>query len=105
MAASSEALAAFIARNPDSNVLSLVSNAWAGFGAAFGPIVLLSLYWRKLTNWGALAPAALPRLREAMDARRVRLSIGESPRLRLVLHLDIDDTGLQRVVDGFASLA
>ena len=52
-----------------------------------------------------VVPAALPRLREAMDARRVRLSIGDSPRLRLVLHLDIDDTGLQRVVDGFASLA
>lgn len=32
-----------------------MSFAWAGFGAAFGPIVLLSLYWRKLTTWGALA--------------------------------------------------
>src|SRR5690606_7450154 len=28
---------------------------WAGFGAAFGPLILLSLFWRKLTNWGALA--------------------------------------------------
>jgi SSS family solute:Na+ symporter/sodium/proline symporter len=35
--------------------LSLVSNAWAGFGAAFGPIILLSLYWRNMTRHGALA--------------------------------------------------
>ena len=41
--------------NPESSVLELVSFAWAGFGAAFGPIVLLSLYWRKLTAWGAIA--------------------------------------------------
>lgn len=36
-------------------ILDLVSFAWAGFGAAFGPIILLSLYWRKLTNIGALS--------------------------------------------------
>ncbi len=36
-------------------ILKLVAFAWAGFGAAFGPIILLSLYWRKLTNVGALA--------------------------------------------------
>ena len=34
-------------------VLGLVANAWAGFGAAFGPIVLLSLFWRRLTRDGA----------------------------------------------------
>jgi sodium/proline symporter len=34
--------------------LKIVSFAWAGFGAAFGPIILLSLYWRKLTTKGAL---------------------------------------------------
>ncbi|MBL3699976.1 sodium/proline symporter PutP [Leucobacter luti] len=49
------AVAALLAINPNDSVLGLVSFAWAGFGAAFGPIVLLSLYWRKLTNWGALA--------------------------------------------------
>ena len=38
-----------------SNILSLVSNAWAGFGAAFGPIILLSLFWNKLSRDGALA--------------------------------------------------
>ena len=52
-----------------------------------------------------VAPDLLPRLREAMDARRVRLSIGDSPRLRLVMHLDVDDAGVSRVVDGFAALA
>ena len=48
-------IAAILALVPNDTVLGLVSFAWAGFGAAFGPIVLLSLYWRKLTNWGALA--------------------------------------------------
>lgn len=48
-------VAAILALVPNDTVLGLVSFAWAGFGAAFGPIVLLSLYWRKLTNWGALA--------------------------------------------------
>ena len=46
--------AALLAWNPDNSVLDLVGFAWAGFGAAFGPIILLSLYWRKLTNVGAL---------------------------------------------------
>lgn len=44
-----------LAYNPDSNVLGLVSNAWAGFGAAFGPIILLSLTWSRMTRNGALA--------------------------------------------------
>ncbi|MGP9722478.1 sodium/proline symporter PutP [Corynebacterium sp. AOP40-9SA-29] len=49
------AVAAVLALSPSDTILGLVSFAWAGFGAAFGPIVLLSLLWRKLTNWGALA--------------------------------------------------
>lgn len=44
-----------LAFDRNSNVLSLVSNAWAGFGAAFGPLILLSLYWKDLTRDGALA--------------------------------------------------
>lgn len=48
-------VAVLLALDSESSVLKLVSFAWAGFGAAFGPIVILSLYWRKLTNWGALA--------------------------------------------------
>lgn len=48
-------IAALLAIVPNDTILGLVSFAWAGFGAAFGPIILLSLFWRKLTNWGALA--------------------------------------------------
>ncbi|MDJ0806768.1 MAG: sodium/proline symporter PutP [Gammaproteobacteria bacterium] len=49
------ALVAYIlAMNPDSSVLDLVAYAWAGFGAAFGPVVILSLYWRPMTRLGAL---------------------------------------------------
>ena len=44
-----------IARDPDSRVLGLVSYAWAGFGAAFGPVVLFSLFWKRMTRNGALA--------------------------------------------------
>ena len=48
-------IAAFLAKNPDSSVFNIVSFAWAGFGAVFGPVVLFSLFWRR-TNWqGALA--------------------------------------------------
>jgi sodium/proline symporter len=48
-------IAAWLARDPDSRVLELVAWAWAGFGAAFGPTVILSLYWRKMNRAGALA--------------------------------------------------
>ncbi len=48
-------LAIFIARDPESRVLGLVSYAWAGFGAAFGPVVLFSLFWGRMTGVGALA--------------------------------------------------
>lgn len=47
--------AVFLAHNRDSSILSLVSNAWAGFGAAFGPVVLLSLFWKRMNLKGALA--------------------------------------------------
>jgi sodium/proline symporter len=50
------ALVAFaIAMDPESKVLDLVSYAWGGFGATFGPIILLSLFWRRMTRLGALA--------------------------------------------------
>ena len=38
----------------NESILSIVSFAWAGFGASFGPIILLTLYWRKITAAGAL---------------------------------------------------
>ncbi|WP_214891962.1 sodium/proline symporter PutP [Exiguobacterium sp. H66] len=45
----------FLAWNPSATILSLVGYAWAGFGSAFGPIILLSLYWKRMTKQGALA--------------------------------------------------
>lgn len=49
------AVSALLALDPDSSILSLVSNAWAGFGAAFGPLIIAALWWRNATRWGALA--------------------------------------------------
>ncbi|CAH8192892.1 sodium/proline symporter PutP [Vibrio aestuarianus] len=48
-------VALVLAMTPDSSVLGLVSYAWAGFGAAFGPAVVLSLYWSRMNRNGALA--------------------------------------------------
>ncbi|OTA17632.1 sodium/proline symporter [Xenorhabdus vietnamensis] len=48
-------IAIVIAANPNNKVLALVSNAWAGFGAAFGPVVLISVLWKRMTRNGALA--------------------------------------------------
>ena len=44
-----------IAWDPNSSVFGIVSFAWAGFGAAFGPVILLALFWRRSNKWGALA--------------------------------------------------
>lgn len=50
------AVAAIVmASDPDSQVLGLVANAWAGFGAAFGPLIILALTWRGMTGAGAVA--------------------------------------------------
>jgi sodium/proline symporter len=50
------AVAFFIAVNPNSgNIMDLVEYAWAGFGAAFGPAIILSLYWKRFTYKGAIA--------------------------------------------------
>ncbi len=48
-------IAAFLARDPDSSVFNIVSFAWAGFGAVFGPVMLFSLFWKRTTKWGALS--------------------------------------------------
>lgn len=48
-------VAAFIASDENSQVLGLVSNAWAGFGAAFGPLIILSLMWSRTNGNGAIA--------------------------------------------------
>ena len=49
------ALAMMLALNPDSFILDIVAYAWAGFGAAFGPAILASLFWRRATKNGILA--------------------------------------------------
>ena len=48
-------VAYLIAWNPNSSIMGLVSNAWAGFGSTFGPVVLLSLFWRRANRQGAIA--------------------------------------------------
>lgn len=48
-------VALILAWNPNSSVFRVVSFAWAGFGAAFGPVVLFSLFWKRMNRWGAFA--------------------------------------------------
>ncbi len=52
-------IAYFIALDPNSSIMGLVSDAWAGLGAAFGPTVLLSLYWKRTNTPGAIAGIAV----------------------------------------------
>ena len=49
------AIAIYIGSDRNSQILGLVSNAWAGFGAAFGPLIVLSLTWKRMTGAGAVA--------------------------------------------------
>lgn len=51
-------IAFFIALNPKSSIMGLVSDAWAGFGSAFGPVVLLALFWKRSTLSGAISGMA-----------------------------------------------
>jgi sodium/proline symporter len=44
-----------LAWSKNATILDLVGYAWAGFGAAFGPVIILSLYWKRMNKWGALA--------------------------------------------------
>jgi solute:Na+ symporter, SSS family len=44
-----------MAHNKDSSILNIVANAWAGFGAAFGPLIVLGLYWKRMTFLGAIS--------------------------------------------------
>ena len=48
-------VAFFIAWDPNSSIMDLVSDAWAGLGSAFGPIVVMSLFWRRTNLPGAIA--------------------------------------------------
>ena len=49
------AVAVFLALNPDSSVFRIVSFAWAGFGATFGPAILFALFWKRANKWGILS--------------------------------------------------
>lgn len=51
-------IAFLIALDPESSIMDLVSHAWAGFGAAFGPVVLLALFWKRSNLAGAIAGMA-----------------------------------------------
>ncbi len=48
-------IAIFLARDPNSSVFKIVSFSWAGFGAAFGPVVLCALFWKRTNKYGAIA--------------------------------------------------
>lgn len=48
-------IAVFLAKNPDSSVFQIVSFAWAGFGGAFGAVMLCAIFWKRSNRWGALA--------------------------------------------------
>ena len=48
-------LGVVFAWNPDSSVFRIVSFAWAGFGASFGPLMLFALFWKRTNKWGAIA--------------------------------------------------
>ncbi|NIT59943.1 MAG: sodium:proline symporter, partial [Aliifodinibius sp.] len=47
-------IAFIIGTDPESKVLELVAYAWAGFGATFGPIIILSLFWKRMTHKAAI---------------------------------------------------
>lgn len=48
-------VALFLSWEKNATILNLVGYAWAGFGSSFGPLILLSLFWKRMTKWGALA--------------------------------------------------
>ncbi len=48
-------IAVFFAMDPNSSIFRVVSFAWAGFGATFGPIMLFSLFWKRCNKYGAIA--------------------------------------------------
>jgi sodium/proline symporter len=52
-------IAFIIALNPKSSIMALVADAWAGFGSAFGPVVLLALFWKRSTLAGAISGMAV----------------------------------------------
>lgn len=78
-------IAALLAGDPNSQVLGLVSNAWAGFGAAFGPLIILSLTWPRMNGTGAVAGLIVGALTVILW---IALGLGES-------------TGIYEIIPGF----
>ena len=79
-------VALVIATNPESGtIMSLVSNAWGVFGAAFGPVILLSLFWKRLNFFGALSGIVAG---AAVDIAWLAF---------------LSDTGLYEIIPGFAA--
>lgn len=76
-------LAIWLASNPNSKVLGLVAYAWAGFGAAFGPLIILSLFWKRMTLNGAI----------------VGMIVGAV--VVIIWKNFLGDTGLYEIVPGF----
>ncbi len=89
------AAALVIAADPDSEVLGLVANAWAGFGAAFGPLILLALTWPHMTGAGAVAG-----LVTGAGVVAGWIALGWNTRLPDVLG---GGPGLYEIVPGFAA--
>ncbi len=85
-------LAIWLASDPESRVLGLVSYAWAGFGAAFGPVVILSLSWRRMTRNGALAGMLVGAVTVIVWKQLFNDGAGSL----------VADTGLYEMVPGFA---
>jgi sodium/proline symporter len=85
-------VAALLSLTASDTILELVAFAWAGFGASFGPVVLLSLYWRRLTRWGALSGMAVGAI-TVFVWNKGAFFAGQSL---------LDITGLYEIVPGFA---
>ena len=83
--------AVVLASDPSSQVLGLVANAWAGFGAAFGPLILLALTWPRMTGAGAVAGLVTG---AAVVAGWIALGLNKS---------FMGGPGLYEIVPGFAA--
>lgn len=89
-------IAALLALDPNNSILDLVGFAWAGFGSAFGPVILLALYWRKFTNVGALVGMIVGAI--------VAFVWGSVPELKGMLYEIVPGFGLSLIAAVIASL-
>lgn len=90
------AAAVVIAADPDSQVLALVSNAWAGFGAAFGPLILLALMWHGKNGKGMTGAGAVAGLVTGAAVVAGWIALGWNARF-------MGGPGLYEIVPGFAA--